>query len=1510
MKHEYDFSKGGRGKFFREGAKLRFPASDEQSGWADPSGQIGEFIVQETKKSLNAYREQPKLITEHVRIEQDTAQGGYAHRQLFELVQNSADALLESPKGKSILIRLTERFLYCADDGIPIDEDGVEGLMFDRMSSKRNTAAIGRFGRGFKSVLGVTDAPEFYSRSGSFRFDKNRAAERIAQVVSSERYPVLRLPEPIDPCKEWDRDEELKELMSWATNVVRLPLKAGANDDLAQQIRDFPPEFLLFVDHARYLTLEDGEGSREFILHRRDGGLVLNAENSPSHWLRFDTTHHLSDEARADWHLHDDNDDIPIQWAVPLDRLSRPGLFWAFFPTTTTSLVPGILNAPWKTNEDRQNLLSGPYNEELIKAAAAMIAVNLPGLSTQTDPARHLDALPREGQAGDSVQVDLLRKHLFTNLYGREVIPDQCGTLRITTEIKYPPKELTVDRQEDMAPFGCWKAYPGRPTNWLHHRALTRNRLARIDRLFDPEGKSPRWPASGAARAKIAEWLEALVDDRQSDDITEASMAAIQTAALVLPGIRSSERLGEIVLAATGALMEPDSDHLFLPGDSLNGGPPTDLESCVHPSLVSDSNTLSALKKLGIKPPSPESRFRAVADRILGSSRDQVVREDVNLYEDVSLYEEFWVASRRLSIEAARDILREYDDRSRAGKLRVRTQAETWLPLHFVMLPGDIVPGDGSRDDGATVDTRFHEPDDGLLRDLGVTEVPHDDCELSVEPSFQAYLEHWRNRFTSRDLEKNPRTYLLNFEKSVGCGPLHILTRLSEEGRWAYTDALLSLDATFLRWIMRHETQVYPDLPCESLSIDVLRKEGRVRTTGEEIVPFEDALGPTPKNPEALHALLAHPMADKIKAAFDLAEPIPEFFGQGDAIPLTDCWPSLEAYLPAHRKRCCIVPCEQIRIVGQTRECVFHAPDIYLAGVVDDDEQHKLKLIAGELELGLIPTQVSAIVRRKTPQEIEERRSAIRQYSTDAERLLAAVEEQRLRKELPGSLLAVLEKDGATLTGTEVAEAAIATYHTDALKRYKWALDHLDPPFRWAGSERAVRFVRSLGFSTEWAGERDRRPEPFLQVEGRYRLPDLHPYQEIVVRNVRQMLRGGPSDNSPRRGMVSMPTGSGKTRVAVQAIVEAMREDGFQGGVLWVADRSELCEQAVEAWRQVWSGIGTHEAHLRISRMWDGQQKPLPTSELHIVVATIQTLNARLSSVRDDYDFLKDFSLIVFDEAHRSIAPTFTSVMDEIGLTRRQGTDEPFLLGLTATPYRGYNEEETQWLANRYGGNRLDAGAFENDDAQGIVQQLQSIRVLAQADHEVIEGETFSLENILENSHPHDWKKELDKWRALPWLPQSVENRIAQSTERTKRIMEAYRTHIDPDWPVLIFATSVEHAQTLAALLNWKGVRSRAVSGETETTIRRRVVEEFRLGEIKALVNYGVFREGFDAPKTRAIIVARPVYSPNLYFQMIGRGLRGPLNGGDEQCLILNVRDNIEQFDRSLAFSELDWLWA
>lgn len=263
MRREYDFSKGERGKFYRPDAKLNLPRPTRRPVWAGGENRVADFITEQTENTLRAYREQPNLVTEHANHEHDTAHGGYADRQLFELVQNGADALTHS-EGASILVRLTGEYLYCADDGKPIDEDGVRALMFSHMSSKRDTSEIGRFGLGFKSVLGVTDSPEFYSRPGSFRFDRKYAAKRIAEVAPADRYPVLRLPVPVDAGKASEGDEDLREMMTWATNIVRLPLEPGTREDLAEQLKAFLPESLLFGDHVRHLTLEDGEWSRDF----------------------------------------------------------------------------------------------------------------------------------------------------------------------------------------------------------------------------------------------------------------------------------------------------------------------------------------------------------------------------------------------------------------------------------------------------------------------------------------------------------------------------------------------------------------------------------------------------------------------------------------------------------------------------------------------------------------------------------------------------------------------------------------------------------------------------------------------------------------------------------------------------------------------------------------------------------------------------------------------------------------------------------------------------------------------------------------------------------------------------------------------------------------------------------------------------------------------------------------------------------------------------------------------
>lgn len=125
--------------------------------WCGPDDDLGRFVASQCDNTLRSYREQPLSVVEHANLERDTARGGYQHRQMYELVQNAADALWTGPgsarrdgmnaaehshRGR-IEVRLSKRCLYCADDGDPIDESGMTALMFSHMSPKRATGQIG-----------------------------------------------------------------------------------------------------------------------------------------------------------------------------------------------------------------------------------------------------------------------------------------------------------------------------------------------------------------------------------------------------------------------------------------------------------------------------------------------------------------------------------------------------------------------------------------------------------------------------------------------------------------------------------------------------------------------------------------------------------------------------------------------------------------------------------------------------------------------------------------------------------------------------------------------------------------------------------------------------------------------------------------------------------------------------------------------------------------------------------------------------------------------------------------------------------------------------------------------------------------------------------------------------------------------------------------------------------------------------------------------------------------------
>ena len=527
-------------------------------------------------------------------------------------------------------------------------------------------------------------------------------------------------------------------------------------------------------------------------------------------------------------------------------------------------------------------------------------------------------------------------------------------------------------------------------------------------------------------------------------------MAAVQTAAMIPFDRRRDNALGSFVLTLAGDWQAPDPERIFLPDEVPDEDGSACDEAYVHPNLASGRRNAFRARGSGTKATIAGEQFQTCCEKspwevasiwcqartFTGSSGSLLAG-----CRSILLWPSF--ASTRMG----------EGKRSGPGNCVRAREVETGCPLIPFCGRVKSCRAMGVGDDDATVDTEFHETDEKLLQELGVTAIPHDRWNLSAEPSFHAFLERHRKQFTNR-LDNNPRPDRLNFVTDIGGGPLNVLTRLSKEGRVAYTNALLSLDAVYSRWILRHDTQGhrYPDLLCETLSASVLREEGRIQTASGAIVPFAAALGSHPNDLEAVYTLLNLPQAAKIKATFDLVEPVPQLFGEGDPIPLVDAWSGLREYLPTHRSQCRLVPCEKILMAGEPRECVFHDPHVYLQGAVDDDEQHNLELVADVLGLGLSAEQIQAVLQRRTPAEVQDRRAVVRQCSTDAERLHAAVGMEALRAELPGPLLAVLESDGNTLTGTEIAEAAIATYHTDALRQYRSALESFDPPKRWAGS--------------------------------------------------------------------------------------------------------------------------------------------------------------------------------------------------------------------------------------------------------------------------------------------------------------------------------------------------------------------------------------------------------------------------------------------------------------------------
>jgi len=1545
------------------------------SSWAEYESVVTEHVELHKKQCLGAYREQPILVDEHARIELTAAQGGYGHRQIYELVQNGADALVDFAGGR-IEVILTNEALYCANEGEPIDTDGVDSFLTSHISKKRGPE-IGRFGLGFKSVLGITSVPQVYSRSGSFGFNSKESASIIRVVVPSAiRFPTLRIGFPIDPKEAQKKDPLLSELMIWSDTVVKLPRNSTATAWLPEDIARFPAQFLLFCPQVGNVVLEDRTNNlrRELSVRRQEAAIDLREGDSSSVWKVFETRYYTSGAARQDAGEIAQRDSVPIIWAVPLGgkvtvETRSPGQFWAFFPTNNATKLSGIINAPWKTNEDRQNLLPGIFNNELIDAAALLVAQNLKQLVDADDPADFLELLPGRLDEFSNWADDRLNRQVYEAVADTPSLPDMTGRLRSPAEIELHPVGIPDEALE------AWRSYPDHPVDWCHHSIETPTRRFRAERLLQLRQRKA---------ATISRWLESLVSDRSP----EASLAAIKTASKIVaectPAVKSLVQHSRILLDQKGELTEALPGSIFIPP---KGAILEQNVKLVHSYIAEREEARAALTVLGITELDASSELQAFLTN----------HEPENMSE--SDWQAFWSLVDHTNTDFAVDIIKKFCNDNPAALIKVRTISGTFRPLNQALLPGHIVPDDGSRDVQVTIDREFHKGHKPVLSELGAVEGPRQNAGSTTESWYTPYLNQARDYYyqiiPKRGTRPDPN--YLDFNKTKTIGPLLPLSELSEEGRVRFTSALLLASLEDRYWLLRHRTlpDQYPKVSFPSPSVWILRHEGRFRTSlgiklmfgcvGPDlrewsrvmpVIDCDDETGKLLDLPSSLKDLKPEHWAQALKVSNELddlgyiarfyasacevidapdrircyqynsiassapdetivsfdenirpslealgkpyilvssktqAETLVEKWGllpverfvkvtvryatNGNETPIGDRFLGLSSKLTEDQNLLRIIPCSSLQkeitttLGSQAEECKVVQEDdvIYFLDQLNNEELlDELTSITG---ISLTEDEREDILENRAFAEQRERARRVLIKDTPAEKLLAAVGAENIRMRLPKGLVDAAQQKYPDFEKNDMraAELVLAVYGIEALRifREELRIAGLEPPYQWAGSNSARRFVKILGFPEEYAGFREGRRDEVLEVDGPPNLPPLHNFQEKIVKNIRQLLRA----EKDRRGLLSLPTGAGKTRIVVQSLIDAIKEDDLAGPILWVAQSYELCEQAVQSWSEVWRALGP-QRQLQINRFWAQNEADFYGRGTQVVIATID----KLQGCTDDplYDWLSEPSCVVIDEAHGAVTPEYSRLLFWLGLERRR--DIRPLIGLTATPFRG-GEEGTTALVHRFFANRLDFGVLSDDP----YSELQMMGVLSKVDHMPLPGATVGdLSEV-----------ELAQLAKFARLPSSVAERIGTNVSRNEVLIESIK-ELDKEWPVLLFATSVDHANTIAALLNSEGIRSAAISAATEAGARQYYVEQFRNGELRVLTNYGVLTAGFDAPATRAIYVARPVFSPGLYQQMIGRGLRGPLNGGKERCLIVNVNDNFVQYGEKLAFTKFEYLW-
>lgn len=337
-------------------------------------------------------------------------------------------------------------------------------------------------------------------------------------------------------------------------------------------------------------------------------------------------------------------------------------------------------------------------------------------------------------------------------------------------------------------------------------------------------------------------------------------------------------------------------------------------------------------------------------------------------------------------------------------------------------------------------------------------------------------------------------------------------------------------------------------------------------------------------------------------------------------------------------------------------------------------------------------------------------------------------------------------------------------------------------------------------------------------------------------------------DDGCRSVMLQMPTGTGKTHLFV-SIIKDFQTYINQCRVLVLAHRDEILSQICDTLY--------YKYNVPCGKIDKSNHS---VEHNNILVASVQTMVKRLDAYEDNFD------LIVVDEAHHTKANSYKHIIKHFPSAR--------VLGVTATPYRlsgeGFGEEYDKLILSKTIKEYIEQGYLSD------IKYLPTDIVIHNCDSITL-GASGDYENEV-----------LFKYMDNPLVYTAIVDAYNKYAKNKKGI---------------VYTINQKHNLNLQKCFKEKDISCAAIDSKTLSEERKRIVEQFKKGEINVLCNVDIFGEGFDCPDVDFILLARPTKSLSLYLQQVGRGLRKTDN--KDSVLIIDCVGSYTRF--GLPTKERDW---